>query len=147
MTIKSSKLANIILMKGFSTIMLFGFILTKHDNPPMQVIEHEKVHQCQYETMAMVGGFIMLITMFVMFYFNIVTWWMLLLLTIPFLIYYLYYLIEYLILLIKYRNSDKAYRNIAFEKEAYDLQGEYRKPCPLRRQASSFSWFKYYKTK
>jgi hypothetical protein len=38
------------------------------------------------------------------------------LLIIPF---YLLYLIEYVLGLLKYRNHDKAYRNISFEKEAY----------------------------
>jgi hypothetical protein len=38
------------------------------------------------------------------------------LLILPF---YIWYIIEYLVKLIKYRNIDKAYRNISFEKEAY----------------------------
>lgn len=33
--------------------------------------------------------------------------------------FYLWYLIEYLIRIILYRDIDKAYRNISFEKEAY----------------------------
>lgn len=39
------------------------------------------------------------------------------LLIIPF---YLVYLSEYIFLLFKYKNHDKAYRNISFEREAYD---------------------------
>ncbi|WP_438710182.1 hypothetical protein ACSTS3_13735 [Aquimarina muelleri] len=38
------------------------------------------------------------------------------LLVIPF---YVFYLIEYIIRVIRYRNSQKAYRNISFEREAY----------------------------
>lgn len=38
--------------------------------------------------------------------------------------FYIWYLIEWLILLIKYRNINKAYRNIRFEKEAYDNEGD-----------------------
>ena len=38
------------------------------------------------------------------------------LLVIPF---YLWYVIEFLVKLIKYRNWQKAYRNISFEREAY----------------------------
>lgn len=38
-------------------------------------------------------------------------------LVIPF---YLVYLLEYLIRLIQYGNKDKAYRNISFEREAYE---------------------------
>jgi len=37
--------------------------------------------------------------------------------------FYLWYFIEWLILLIKYRNAHTAYRNIKFEKEAYQCQG------------------------
>jgi len=37
-------------------------------------------------------------------------------LVIPF---YLFYVIEFLIRLIQYKNWDKAYRNISFEREAY----------------------------
>ncbi|MCP9764410.1 hypothetical protein [Lacihabitans soyangensis] len=33
--------------------------------------------------------------------------------------FYFWYLFEWLVLYIKYRNIDKAYRNISFEKEAY----------------------------
>lgn len=34
--------------------------------------------------------------------------------------FYLWYFIEWLVLLIKYKNTNKAYRNIRFEKEAYN---------------------------
>lgn len=36
-----------------------------------------------------------------------------------FVFFYIWYGIEYLVKLIKYRNSNKAYRNISFEREAY----------------------------
>ena len=35
------------------------------------------------------------------------------------LLFYCFYLIEYLFLLFRFLNHDKAYRNISFEKEAY----------------------------
>lgn len=34
--------------------------------------------------------------------------------------YYLLYILEWLFLLLRYRNSDKAYMNISFEKEVYN---------------------------
>ncbi|WP_299247034.1 hypothetical protein [uncultured Aquimarina sp.] len=43
------------------------------------------------------------------------------LLVIPF---YFVYLTEYLIRLIQYRNSKEAYRNISFEREAYEMETE-----------------------
>jgi hypothetical protein len=38
------------------------------------------------------------------------------LLIVPF---FVWYLVEYLVRLVQYRNHDKAYRNISFEREAY----------------------------
>ena len=69
---------------------------------------------------------------------------MLSLLPIPVFLYYVWYLIEYLVRLIMYQDRGKAYRMIAFEQEAYDLEYEYLKPCPERLAAYSFSFFKYY---
>ena len=40
-------------------------------------------------------------------------------------IFYLWYLLEYLIRLIIYRNHYKAYRNISFEKEAFDNECDF----------------------
>ncbi len=37
--------------------------------------------------------------------------------------FYCIYMKDYLINLIKYRNHDKAYENIPFEKEAYETNG------------------------
>lgn len=37
-----------------------------------------------------------------------------------FIFFYLWYVIEWLIFLVKYKNLEKAYRNISFEKEAYN---------------------------
>jgi hypothetical protein len=38
--------------------------------------------------------------------------------------FYILYLLNYLINLFKYRNHDLAYRNIVFEKEAYDHEND-----------------------
>ena len=43
------------------------------------------------------------------------------LLVIPF---YLLYLTEYIFRLIQYRNSQEAYRNISFEREAYEMEDD-----------------------
>ena len=36
--------------------------------------------------------------------------------------FYIIYIVEYLILLCRYRNADRAYRSVRFEKEAYKYQ-------------------------
>ena len=38
--------------------------------------------------------------------------------------FYIWYLIEWLIKCVMYGNSNKAYRNICFEKEAYENEGD-----------------------
>ncbi|MBQ4822897.1 hypothetical protein [Aquimarina sp. MMG016] len=43
------------------------------------------------------------------------------LLVVPF---YLIYLIEYIVRLFQYRNSPEAYRNISFEREAYEMEDD-----------------------
>lgn len=62
------------------------------------------------------------------------------LLILPF---YIFYVFGYLVNLIKYRDKNKAYRNIVFEREAYanETDLEYLKTRPL------FGFFKYVKMK
>ncbi|AXT56595.1 hypothetical protein D1815_12785 [Aquimarina sp. AD1] len=43
------------------------------------------------------------------------------LLVLPF---YFLYLIEYIVRLLQYKNSREAYRNISFEREAYEMEAE-----------------------
>lgn len=75
--------------KGFSAIMLFGFLFARYKTPISErTIRHEKIHRQQ------------MIEMWVVFF-------------------YLWYGIEFLIRLCQYRNPKDAYRNISFEREAY----------------------------
>lgn len=53
--------------------------------------------------------------------------------------FYLLYLIEWMILFFKYKNTDKAYYNIRFEKEAY--HNEYDLGYSKRRKL--YSWINY----
>jgi hypothetical protein len=62
---------------------------------------------------------------------------------IPFVIYYILYLAEYAVHLIRFRNTDRAYCAISFEREAYDLMDEHGKPEETRRHRQPFGWLKY----
>ncbi len=53
--------------------------------------------------------------------------------------FYLWYIIEYLIRLITYRNTKLAYRNISFEREAY--QNQYNLDYLSNRK--HYNWFNY----
>lgn len=53
--------------------------------------------------------------------------------------FFIWYFVEYLVRLVQYRNWNIAYRNISFEREAY--QNEYNPNYLLTRER--FSFFKY----
>lgn len=81
---------NIIPLKGFQALNLFGVILARKQYGELSetTINHEAIHTAQMKE----------------------------LLYIPF---YIIYGIEYIINLIKYKDGHKAYKNISFEREAY----------------------------
>lgn len=141
-----SKIAKLVtFIANFATVMLFGAVFTEHKELTKTTLAHEAVHVTQYQTLFSLGLFIAVGDMFTFFAFDIQSWWMLSLIAIPVFLYYAWYLIEYLIRLIIYRDHDKAYRMLAFEQEAFDLQQEWIKPCPERRSVYSFSFFRYYR--
>ena len=53
--------------------------------------------------------------------------------------FYLWYVIEYLVKLIIYRNTKLAYRNISFEREAYQNQND----LDYLSNRIHYSWIKY----
>ncbi len=60
------------------------------------------------------------------------------LLVLPF---FILYLIHYLVNLIKYRNHDRAYRNIIFEREAYGNDANYS----YLKNRKFASWIRYFR--
>lgn len=52
--------------------------------------------------------------------------------------FYLWYVVEWLVRLVMYLDFDKAYRNISFEREAY----EYDENMEYLRERESFAWIK-----
>lgn len=62
------------------------------------------------------------------------------LLILPF---YLWYLIEFFVLWIKYKDKNKAYKNIVFEREAYDFETN----LYYLKNRKSWSFWKFYDTK
>lgn len=84
---------NLIPVKGFSAMNLFGIIFARKAFKPLPkyIINHEQIHTKQIVELA-------------------------------FIFFYVIYGIEWLIRLIQYKSSKLAYYNISFEKEAYDNQ-------------------------
>lgn len=55
--------------------------------------------------------------------------------------FYVWYILEYLLRLVQYRDLDKAYRNISFEREAYSNERD----LSYLKKRSRFSFLKYIK--
>lgn len=141
----NSKLAKTILFKGYSTIMLFGYIFTKKESLMPSSLRHELIHCEQYKECII--AFLIPFAILCIFY----SWWWL---PIYFLMYYIIYGVEYLIsliynifkTLIKKEKFDiskinhKAYKASAFEIEACENE-EIEDYLDHRK---GFAFIKYY---
>lgn len=119
-----SKLAKLILFPGFGTIMLFGIVFTKREKLSDFVIVHEFTHCKQYWTLFVTGLILALITFFIWTSLSEMNWWMLMLLSVPFLLFYVWYLLEAFIRMF-INGPSNAYNNISFEKRANEVEDEY----------------------
>lgn len=103
----NNKLAHLLLFSSYTTIMLFGFILTKLNELKPSTLRHETIHRKQFhECMALSLPIALPLCLFV-------SWWFSLLIPA---FYYILYVGEWIIRLFMRGN---AYRNISFEREAY----------------------------
>lgn len=142
----NSKIAKLFtFIDGYKTIMLFGAVFTERDAISLKAEYHEGTHCNQYQALFATGFIIISIIALVSGLNGHAGWWMLWLLTIPVFLYYVWYLVEYLIRLCIYRNHKKAYHNIVFEREAFDLENDWNKPGIFRRESEGFSFLKYYR--
>lgn len=97
--------------KGFKCLNLCGIILMRSDTSPMrpQDYNHEDIHTAQMKEF----------------------------LYVPF---YIWYILEYIVRLFQYFFDTKwAYRNISFEREAYDNQND----LDYLHNRSMFAWIHY----
>lgn len=96
--------------KGYAAINLFGLIFARKESSPLS--ERTIRHEATHTAQ-----------MKELFY----------------LVFYLWYGIEWIIRLIQYRNTDKAYRNISFEREAYANECYY----PYLKRRKRYAFLKY----
>lgn len=129
------------MIKGYSTVMLFGAVFTEDSSVSERTIYHEQAHAVQYRTLFCAG----LVLALIVSLFTELSWWSVSLILIPVMLFYVWYVIEYIIRLLSYRNHYQAYRNIVFEREAVALQFEYQKPEAERKYATAFSFMSFYK--
>lgn len=141
MIVYNSKLAKLLtFISGFKTIMFMGIILTEKDSLTKKEIKHEDTHCKQYADCFVLGLGISIITMFVLFMFNICNLKLLWLMILPISLFYVLYGIEVLIKIIKYKNLKETYRNISFEVQARNIADTWDKPCEEQNHYYSFGW-------
>ena len=121
-------IAKHILFKGYYTIMLFGFVLSKNKKINETITRHETIHAYQLVELALLFFF----THLVRLVFGDISF-SVFLVSIPlslcsfYIIYFLYWAVLLVVYLFKYKwsfktASKRAYKNILFEKEAYSEQ-------------------------
>lgn len=130
----NSRLAKMLLWGNFNTITLAAWVCTKcksKEEMPQHIRNHECIHARQWvECMLASGVIIWALVLFA----DISAWWF----SLSFLMFYILYVLEYLIKLIPYGND--AYRNISFEREAYDNQYD----SNYLENGDYFMWLHYF---
>ena len=130
----NSRLAKMLPWGNFNTITLAAWVCTKCKNKeemPQHIRNHECIHARQWvECMLASGVIIWALVLFA----DISAWWF----SLSFLMFYILYVLEYLIKLIPCGND--AYRNISFEREAYDNQYD----SNYLENGDYFMWLHYF---
>jgi hypothetical protein len=109
---------NKIPFKGFIAMCFYPFILVRYDKKVLfddTTTRHELIHANQQQEMYAVGTVIAA----VLFIFGC-GWWSLAALP----LFFYWYVVEWLMRWAYYRNRDTAYKNISFEREAYNNQAD-----------------------
>lgn len=137
----NSRLAKTLLFKGYSTMMLFGVIITKKEELTEKVKIHEGVHIKQFIDCFVVGFILSLIIALSFFAINAGTWKLLYLLPIPFLTFYAIYVVEWVYWVILRRNFHEAYRSVAFERQARWIAETWNLPKKKQNKYRMFDWW------
>ena len=138
----NSRLAKVLtFIKGFSTMMLFGFVITEKESLHPSELKHEEAHVYQYRDCITLGAYISIIALFTFAGLGLMGWWMLSLLVLPFVLFYILYGLNWLLLL-PFKGKD-AYDYICFERHARWIEETWYKPCEEQRHSYSFQWVKF----
>lgn len=127
---------NFIPFGRYTTMNLFGLFFTKRDNLRDDIINHEKIHSIQILELAIVG---ILITLLLIFIFNISYWYLLL----GGSLFYIWYIIEYLFVRFFHKRQNDGYHDISLEEEAFNNEDDLN----YLDNRKWFAWFKYLKPK
>lgn len=91
--------SNILPVKGFRAINLFGIVFARKDEPTLtqRIINHETIHSRQIVELLVFG-------------------------------FYMWYILEWIFRWIQYKDPYKGYRNISFEREAFSNDADFSYP-------------------
>lgn len=125
---------NIIPFKGSKAVTIWPLIFARKSAKWLKDYEenHEKIHLRQQLEVLVMSAMIILMAVLSL---DLSRWWMLT----SFGVYYTWYGLEWLIRLAVYRDTHMAYRNIAFEQEAYLNERD----MAYLNQRKAFVWVRY----
>ena len=137
MNMKTKVIFNdVIPFSGFIAMTVWPFIFVRNKAASRYSVvanNHEHIHAEQQKEMLIVGIILSIALFPLIGLWAILSW--------P--VFFWWYGIEYLIRLCQYRSTNKAYRNISFEREAYTNETNLTYNTTRKR----FAWIKYLRIK
>ena len=134
----NSLIARWFLPKNYAAIMLYGMVFTRYSKLDDVCINHEWWHTRQYKDIFSV---MLLLTIIATSISGVCClnpiWWAAGGVLLSAVAYYIWYGIEYLVHYIRFKDHDKAYHAISFEKQAYALENDFLS------EYKHFSWINY----
>ena len=122
---------------NLNAILIFPFVYIKDAEISAETKLMIDTYKNQFADFSGVGAALLIVLLFLLLGIGIHSWWLLLLLLLPFILYNIYFLVEYLI------KGD--IQKVSFVKQAIFMGKEWGLPCEERTSYTSFSWLKFWK--
>lgn len=122
---------------NLNAILIFPFVYIKDTEISAETKLMIDTYKNQFADFSGVGAALLIALLFLLLGVGIHSWWLLLLLLLPFILYNIYFLVEYLI------KGD--IQKVSFVKQAILMGKEWSLPCEERTSYTSFSWLKFWK--
>lgn len=122
---------------NLNVILIFPFLYIKDAEISAETKLMIDTYKNQFADFSGVGAALLIVLLFLLLGIGIHSWWLLLLLLLPFILYNIYFLVEYLV------KGD--IQKVSFVKQAIFMGKEWSLPCEERTSYTSFSWLKFWK--
>lgn len=120
-----------------NAILIFPFVYVRDAEVSAETKFVINTYKNQFADFSGIGAVLLIVLLFLLLGVGLHSWWLLLLLLLPFVLYNLYFLVEYLI------KGD--IKKVSFVKQAIFMGKEWNLPCEERTSYTSFSWLKFWK--